>query len=111
MTLPFPKAPKHNRIKDTKARPMNAKEKRHADRVAAMGCLICDRPACVHHETGSPRQAKSHKRLLPLCPWDHTDGPEARHEIGYAAFCERAGFDLMEKAEELWAKSQEIENG
>ena len=54
-----------------------AAEKRHMDRVAALGCIACildgyeDTPACIHHID----RCRDHMRVLPLCPWHHQDGP------------------------------------
>ncbi len=98
MTLPFD-LPTHNRIKP-KTRPMNAMEKRHAAEIAEMGCLVCGRDAEIHHETGSPRQAKNHMHIAPLCPEHHRHGKDARHVIGYAAFCKLLKFDLLDWAKE-----------
>lgn len=46
------------------------------DRVASLGCIVCldlgepDTPACIHHLDRS----RDHMRVLPLCPYHHTDG-------------------------------------
>ena len=111
---PMPGALEQNRVKDTKARPMNAEEKRHADRLTAMGCLICVAPAEYHHETGSPRHAKSHKHGAPLCPTGHhREGPESRHKLGLPDFDAMfahiipQGLDVW--CSEQWAISQQLE--
>lgn len=55
---------------------MTRDEKRHLDRVAALGCLICGAPAEIHH----PRfvcgmsQRASHWLAIPLCPRCHRTG-------------------------------------
>lgn len=52
---------------------MTAAERRHMERVRALGCLICHRPAAIHHvrRHGEPRD---HLRVLPLCPTHHQHG-------------------------------------
>lgn len=101
--LLIPKVPKHKRIKDTKKRPMNAIERRHAERIQAMRCIVpmCGQPAEIHHETGSPRQKRDHMLIVPLCPYHHRHGKHSRHTMGYRQFCELIGKDLM-----TWAKTE-----
>jgi len=108
-TLLIPKAPNHNRIKDSQARPANAAEKRHHNRIAAMGCLVCGARACVHHERGKPVGKRDHRYVAPLCPCDHQTGKNARHVIGFDKFNELLGFNLREWAEREWAVSQRLE--
>jgi hypothetical protein len=57
-----------------------AEEKAHLGRVASLGCVICGKPACIHHIriTGEPRD---HKKVIPLC-WDHHQGPNGIHTMG-----------------------------
>lgn len=56
---------------------MNKAERKHLDRVANMGCLICGAPASIHH----PRfacgmsQRSNHWFAIPLCKFHHQDGP------------------------------------
>jgi len=51
-------------------RKSTAAEKRHMGRVAALGCLIHETPAQVHHlQIMSPR---NHMIVIPLCPECHT---------------------------------------
>lgn len=51
-------------------------EKKHMDRVAALGCIVCedlgfpDSPASIHHLDRS----RDHMRVLPLCPTHHQYG-------------------------------------
>ena len=51
-------------------KPATAAEKAHMDRVAALGCIICGKPACIHHvrQYGSKRD---HKKVLPICDKHH----------------------------------------
>lgn len=68
---------------------MTRDEKRHLDKVAALGCIICGAPAEIHH----PRfavgmsQRSSHFLAIPLCPRCHRLGVygEAIHQ-GQRAF-------------------------
>jgi hypothetical protein len=54
-----------------------AAEKRHMDKVAALGCIACkvighdDTPAEIHHLD----RARIHTRVLPLCAYHHRHGP------------------------------------
>jgi hypothetical protein len=48
----------------------------YLDRVAALGCIICEQPAEIHHirdGQGMSRKA-SDKEVLPLCPAHHRHG-------------------------------------
>ena len=85
------------------AKQPTAAQKRHHTRIRGMGCLVCKRPASVHHvvSTGYKRVSKDHRYVAPLCPEHHQDGPHAVHKIGHAAFAEMFGTDLL-----LWAISQ-----
>lgn len=46
-----------------------ATEKRHMGRVAALGCLICQQPANVHHIR--TERIKSDFLVIPLCREHH----------------------------------------
>ena len=54
---------------------VTAAEKRHMDRVASLGCIICGLPATIHHCGTYMGGGRNHKRVLPLC-WPHHLGPE-----------------------------------
>jgi hypothetical protein len=88
----------HNR----KPKGKTADERRHHDRVAAMGCLVCGGPANIHHVTsdGFQRLRRDHMRVVPLCAQCHQHGPGAVHVIGHATFCALHG-DLIELADRL----------
>jgi hypothetical protein len=49
-------------------------ERDHMGRVAELGCLICRRPAHVHHVYGLKFGVKSNWRVAPLCPEHHLQG-------------------------------------
>ena len=51
-------------------------EREHKGRVAKLGCLVCYRPAQVHHKTGAGWALRATDwHTMPLCPYHHTDGP------------------------------------
>ena len=51
-------------------KPANKAEKKHMDKVASLGCIICKQPAVIHpvRKHGSKRD---HMKVLPLCPRHH----------------------------------------
>ena len=55
---------------------MNKADKAHLSRVAALGCIICRRPAAIHHiRTGQGMGQRSGPReTIPLCPDHHQHG-------------------------------------
>ena len=58
---------------------MTAAERRHLDRVASLGCLICDQPANVHHiREGQGIAQRDHFLTIPLC-YDHHQGALSIH--------------------------------
>jgi hypothetical protein len=84
-----------------------AAERRHLDRVAQMGCLVCGQPSTVHHVTsdGYQRLTRSHERIVPLCPRHHMIqfGPyESVEALGHAGFRETYDIDLLAVAKGLW---------
>lgn len=83
-----------------------AEEAEHLGRVASMGCLVCQRPAQVHHvvSDGYQRLTRDHRRAVALCAEHHTDGPNAVHRIGHRAFNELYNLDLLEIADRLWSE-------
>jgi hypothetical protein len=56
--------------------PSAAQQLRH-DKVREMGCVICGRPAAIHHirEGLGMGQKVDHKKILPLC-YDHHQSEE-----------------------------------
>jgi hypothetical protein len=84
-------------------------ERRHMDRVAEMGCLICGSPSTLHHVTsdGYQRISRSHRRVVPLCPRHHMiqHGPrESVEALGHAGFTKLHGVDLLAEADRLWSE-------
>lgn len=97
-------------MKPYRRKPTTAAERRHLDRVAAMGCLVCGADATVHHVTsdGYQRLARTHERVAPLCPKHHMIqfGPhESVEALGHAGFRVRYGIDLLEVADGLWVET------
>jgi len=108
---PRRKAPErvaYNRTKPKAGAAPNAEERAHIARVAAMPCLVCGRPATVHHVTASRfggRITRTHKRVVPLCPVHHQiqHGPEESVEaLNHGGFFDRYGIDLLAVADQLW---------
>jgi hypothetical protein len=98
------------RVKVGVAKP-TAIEKRHMARVAGLGCLVCGSPATLHHVTGYAdrmgRAARSHKRVVPLCPRHHMiqfSTTESVEALGHRGFYSKFGIDLMAEAERLWSE-------
>lgn len=92
-----------------------AEERRHMDRVAALGCLVSGKPATLHHVTsdGFKRIARSHRRVVPLAPEYHLiqHGPQTSVEaLGHAGFTATYGIDLFAEGDRLWAESERIES-
>ena len=59
-----------------KKRP-NKAEREHMNRIAGMGCVICERPAEIHHirqGMGLGQRAKVIGGVIPLCPDHHRNG-------------------------------------
>lgn len=84
---------------------MKQAEKEHIGRVASLGCLICRRPAEVHHLTGAGMGKRaSHFDTIPLCPYHHRQGPhgEAVHN-GTKTFEAKYGTqeEMLEKTRRL----------
>ena len=89
-----------------------AAERRHLNRVGEMPCLICERPAAIHHITsnGYARITRTHRLIAPLCHEHHAAGfPDAVHEIGHREFAVLHGVDLYKWASVEWDKSAALE--
>ena len=44
---------------------------KHLDKIAALGCLICGRPAEIHHVRMGVGMGQRGKEVVPLCPAHH----------------------------------------
>lgn len=88
-----------------------AADKRHMDRIAGMGCLVCGGRATVHHVTASihgGRLTRRHDRIVPLCPTHHQkafdpfhNDPQSVEALGHRGFYRKFGIDLLSEAERL----------
>lgn len=63
--------PKADKSKNKQATPA---QKRRMDRVAALGCLICQSPAIIHHTGTHLGGGRDHDYVIPLCPRHHQYG-------------------------------------
>jgi hypothetical protein len=95
-SVPVPHAPR----KPAKT----AAERAHLGRVAALGCLLCQAPAEVHHirEGQGMAQRASHWLTVPLCP-EHHRGSDGLHGLG------ERGFERRHRLGELDLLAQTIE--
>ena len=87
-------------------------EREHLSRVASLGCLICQRPANVHHirpiGLGMGKRS-SHYQTIPLCR-DHHQGEFSIHNCK-KAFEERYGTEeMLLKETQLLLKTLEEAN-
>lgn len=94
-------------------KPPTAIEKRHMQRVAQMGCLVCGARATLHHVTAQiegGRITRSHQRVTPLCPTHHQiqwGSRESVEALSHRGFWLTYGIDLLAVADRLWTESQE----
>jgi len=86
-----------------------AQERRHMDRVHAMGCVVTGAADCVlHHVMKCPGKTKrrDHRFVVGLAPELHNMGPQSVHALGSEAkFFEVHGVDLPALAVREWANS------
>lgn len=81
---------------------MTKDEKLHLSKVASLGCIICRRPAEIHHLRNGVGMAQrnNHYNVIPLCEHHHRTGNygEALH-AGIKAFEANFGteIELLEK--------------
>ena len=101
--MTIPKAPKHNRIKPKRNIAPNSAQKDYHDDIRLLGCLVCQKEACIHHviSDGFKRLIKDHWLVVPLC-YEHHQGDKGYHGLGsHDKFVEMYGINLFEKAKEL----------
>lgn len=85
-------------------------------RVARLPCLLCGKPgpSTIHHVRHrierSGTQARSHKRVVPLCPacHQHDHGKASVERLHESGIFERYGVDLWANAERLWEESNAV---
>ena len=68
---------------------------KHLDKIAALGCLICGRPAEIHHVRMGVGMGQRGKEVIPLCEKHHRLGPfgECAHN-GAKTFAKKYGTEL-----------------
>lgn len=87
----------HARMKPRAKAAPTAEERKHLDRVAGLGCLICGSPASIHHLMTAPgkERRRDHRYVVPLCR-EHHQGDTGVHGLGSeAAFEALWGVDLV----------------
>jgi hypothetical protein len=80
-----------------------AEEKAHLDWVASLGCVICGKPANIHH-VRSVASKRDHTKVIPLCYYHH-QGKMGIHTIGKKIWWEQFGHELdylKQIQERLW---------
>lgn len=85
-------------------KPLTRAEKAYFGKVAEGGCLVCQRPAEIHHILASKarRWRRDNSMVVPLCESCHR-GRYGVHGLGSeAAFKDHYGIDLIEEARKLW---------
>ena len=95
---------KHGRMKP-KATGKTAEEARFIELVAGLGCLICGKPASIHHIMHAPGKhcRRDHRFIAPLC-YDHHQGDEGVHGLGSeGAFRDLWGVDIVGWAMAAWS--------
>lgn len=93
----------HQRMKP-KLTGKTSEERAFHGMVAQVPCLVCGKPAEVHHilHHGQAGKKRDHRLVAPLCP-DHHRGKEGVHGLGgEAKFLERWGVDLVTWAVSAW---------
>ena len=83
-------------------RPAKAAERRHMAWVAEQGCIVCRRPAQVHHitEMGHGRITKDNFLVVGLC-LDHHTGQHGIHSLSRIRFAELFDIDVAHRAKLL----------
>jgi len=101
-----------------KGRTPTAAEKRHIDRVAKIGCLVCLRemgifsPASPHHCDGRTKRG-AHFKIIPLCGVHHQGGNNTDEYVSVhpykAAFYARYGSEqeLLDAVDDLIGRAAE----
>lgn len=111
----------HERIKPKAGCDPTPEEAAHIARVRKLPCLVCNRPATVHHVTGYAdrpgRFARSHRLVVPLC--NHAphhqviyerdvDDPQSVEGLNHQGFYRKYRINLLAEAERLWRETCEL---
>lgn len=77
-------------------KPMTKAQKRVADKIAALGCIVCvneglgETPCQIHHcETGAGGR-RDHDKIIGLCDFHH-NGAEGVHKLSRPIWQEKYG--------------------
>lgn len=83
-----------------KAKPPTKRQRERWEALRAYGCMVCRRPAQIHHLFTGMGGRKDHSAVAPLCEEHHT-GSAGLHQIGRKAFAARfmSEQEMQEKAE------------
>jgi hypothetical protein len=80
-----------------------------------MPCLVCRRPATVHHVTGSAhapgRLMRTDQCVVPLCPVHHQiqhGSHESVEALGHQGFYLKYRIDLRAVGDMLWSKTNAL---
>ncbi len=94
---------------------------KHLDFIRALPCIITDGSAVPAHvrfadarfgKTEPGKGKKPHdKWTVPLCPWRHTDGPDAQHKTNERVFWKGHNIDVLTVCMLLYDVSGDIERG
>ena len=83
-------------------------EKAHMDRVASIGCLICRRPAAIHHARMPFSHGKKRDNMcvIPLCPAHHQHDAVSAHGMYHDRFFALYGSeaDMLDDVAEILGK-------
>ncbi|WP_202306616.1 hypothetical protein [Mesorhizobium sp. L-8-10] len=97
------------------------KDPRHLAWIRTLPSVISGTHGCVaahinfaDRRYGKPERGKSKKAddrfVLPITPWEHTDGPDAQHRTGKEkAWWAARGIDATTLANDLWRVSGDTE--
>lgn len=104
----------HKRMKPKAGADPTAAERRHMDRVRALGCLVSGGPATIHHVTGYAdrmgRISRSHRIVVPLAVefHQHDYGDKCVEKLSHQGFYREHGIDLLKEAKRLEYESMEM---
>jgi len=99
---------KHKRIKKRRRRGLRSRlEGFHYERLIEGGCIICRRPAEVHHSIiHNPRR---NDRIFPLCPDHHRNTDDSVHGNGNEReFFAGHGIDAETWPKMAWIKTMRL---
>lgn len=75
-------------------------------RVRELGCMLCKKPAQIHHALTGGGGRKDHDKVIPLC-FDHHIGACGIHHLGRKKWQASYGseLDMLETVENMLANS------